>query len=110
MDGAMLETQPSRTTPIVDSIEAVPGYPVQIYLISASKHYQARTAGRMNGSRPRTSMKTESRATAFRAAKEWYQGLLLKQAKGETLVASPNFSTVAEDLFKVDQERVARGE
>jgi hypothetical protein len=102
--------QQSRSTPIQDSIETVPGFPVQIYLIPASKHYQARTIGRMNGSRPRTSMKTESRATAIRAAKDWYNGLLLKQAKGETLVESPNFKAVAETLFKTDQDRVDRGE
>jgi len=55
----------SRTTRIEDSIETVPGYPVQIYLIPASSHrnargewegiYQARTVGRMNGTRPRAS-------------------------------------------------------
>jgi len=106
----MQEIQQSRTTPIQDSIEAVPGYPVQIYLIPASSLYQARTVGRMNGSRPRASMKTENRATAFRAAKEWYNGLLLKQAKGETLVESPNFKTVADTMFKTDQDRVDRGE
>jgi hypothetical protein len=110
MEGPMLEVQPSRTTPIQDSIETVPGYPVQIYLIPASRHYQVRTVGRMNGSRPRASLKTENRATALRAAKDWYNGLLLKQAKGETLVDSPNFKTVAESLFQVDQGRVDRGE
>jgi hypothetical protein len=66
MVNAMQEIQHSRTTPIADTIEGVPGYPVQIYLIPASKHYQARTVGRMNGTRPRASMKTESRATADR--------------------------------------------
>ena len=63
MVNAMQEVQKSRTTPIEDSIETVPGYPVQIYLLPANKHrkhYQARTIGRMNGTRPRTSMKTES--------------------------------------------------
>lgn len=111
MVNAMQEVQQkSRTTPIEDSIEAVPGYPVQIYLIPASKLYQARTVGRMNGTRPRTSMKTANRATAIRAAKEWFQGLLLKQAKGESLVESPNFKLVAESLFQEDQGRVDRGE
>jgi hypothetical protein len=79
---AMENQQQSRTTPIRDSIEVVPGYPVQIYLIPASKHYQARTIGRMNGTRPRISLKTENRATALRAAKDWYNGLLLKQVRG----------------------------
>jgi hypothetical protein len=102
--------QKSRTTPIEDSIEAVPGYPVQIYLIPASKHYQARTVGRRDGTRPRISLKTESRATAIRAAKEWYDNLLVKQRNGENLVASPNFKTVAEAMFKDDQGRVDRGE
>src|SRR6266403_747774 len=103
MVNAMQEVQQkSRTTPDQEIKEMIPGYPVYIYKYPASRHYQACTVGRMNGSRPRTSMKTESRATALRAAKEWYNGLLLKQAKGETLVESPNFKTVAETLFKVD--------
>jgi len=84
-----MELQKSRTTPIQDSIETVPGLPVQIYLIPASKHYQARTNGRMSGTRPRLSLKTDKRATAFRAAKEWYEDLILKRAKGEDLVNSP---------------------
>jgi hypothetical protein len=40
--------QKSRTTPIPDSIETVPGCPAQIYLIPASSHYQVRTVGRIN--------------------------------------------------------------
>jgi integrase len=107
MVNAMEEVQErSRTTPIPDSIEAVQGYPVEIYLIPASKAYQARTVGRMNGSRPRTSMKTESRATAIRAAKEWYQGLLLKRANGEALIQQPDFKKAADELFKEDETRV----
>jgi hypothetical protein len=121
----MQEVQKSRTTPIKDSIETVPGYPVQIYLIPASSRrnargewegiYQARTVGRMKRKdgtidRPRESMKTKNRATAIRAAKEWYNGKLLKQANGEPLVESPNFKTVAESLFLEDQGRVDRGE
>ena len=107
MVNAMQEVRErSRTTPIPDSIEAVQGYPVEIYLIPASKAYQARTVGRMNGSRPRTSMKTESRATAIRAAKEWYQGLLLKRANGEALVQQPDFKKAAEELFREDEVRV----
>ena len=51
-------------------------------------------------------MKTESRATSLRAAKEWYNGLLLKQAKGENLVESPNFKMAADGLFKEDLARV----
>ena len=106
MVSAMQEIQHSRTTPIPDTIESVPGFPVQIYLIPASSHYQARTVGRMKGARPRASMKTESRATAIRAAKEWYNGLLLKAAKGENLVESPDFKKAAEELFKEDLARV----
>ena len=104
----MLEVQHSRTTPIRDSKEAVPGYPVQIYLIPASRHYQACTVGRMNGTRPRTSLKTGSRATALRAAKEWYNGLLLKLAKGETLVESADFCKIAEEMFVIDEARTKR--
>jgi len=97
--------QKSRTTPIEDSFYTVPDYPVRIYLIPASKHYQACKVGRMNGTRPRTSLKTENRATAIRAAKEWYNGLLLKQANGEPLVDSPDFKKAAEELFKEDEAR-----
>jgi hypothetical protein len=96
--------QKSRTTPIPDSIEAVPGYPVRIYLIPASRYYQA--VCRIGGKRPRTSLKTENRATALRAAKDWYNGLLLKQAKGEILVDSPNFKKAADELFTEDLARV----
>jgi integrase len=108
MDGTMLEIQQkSRTTRIEDSIETVPGYPVQIYLIPASKHYQACTVGRMGGKRPRISLKTESRATALRGAKDWYKDLILKQAKGESLVTETlDFKKAAEELFAEDLARV----
>jgi hypothetical protein len=60
----------------------------------------------MNGKRPRISLRTESRATAFKEAKVWYNGLLLKQAKGEPLVTgSPDFEMAAEELFKEDEAR-----
>ncbi len=97
--------QKSRTTPTY--IETVRGV-VQIYLIPASKYYQARTVGRKNGTRPRTSMRTESRAAARIAALEWYDGLLLKQAKGEPLVESPDFCRIAEEMFTVDEARTKR--
>jgi integrase len=106
MVSAMQEVQKSRTTPFEDSKELVPGYPVRIYLYPASKYYQACTVGRMNGTRPRISLETESRTTAIRAAKEWYNGLLLKAAKGEALVESPDFKKAAEELFKEDLARV----
>jgi integrase len=101
-----MENQKSRTTPIEDSIELVPGYPVQIYLIPASKHYQARTVGRMNGKRPRISLKTDKRATALRTAKDWYIDLVVKQKNGEPLVTEAlDFKTAAEELFKEDEAR-----
>jgi hypothetical protein len=34
----------------------------------------------------------------------------LKRVKGEDLIVSPNFKTVAEAMFKDDQGRVDRGE
>ena len=60
----------------------------------------------MNGERPRATMNTGNRATALRAAKNWYNDLLLQQAKGEHLVQSPDFTKVAEELFKEDPARV----
>ncbi len=96
LDAMQEVQQKSRTTPIPESIEAVRGVPVESFLYPASKYYQARVVGRMCGTRPRWSMRTASRTAALTVAEEWYIGLLLKQAKGETLVESPNFKTVAE--------------
>ncbi len=45
--------QKSRTTPTPESIEAVRGLPVEIFLYPASKYFQARVVGRMSGTRPR---------------------------------------------------------
>ncbi|MEO7206574.1 MAG: hypothetical protein ABI145_07270, partial [Steroidobacteraceae bacterium] len=88
---------------------------MEIYLYRASRFYQARTVGRFHGTkhgpRPRTSIKTESRAGAFKAAKEWYNGLLLEQSKGgPTANRSPDFKNVVDELFKTDQGRVERRE
>jgi len=40
-------------------------------------------------------MKTENRATAFRAAKEWYDELLSNSVKVNRWFKSPNFKTVS---------------
>ena len=56
------------------------------------------------------SLKTEFKSEALKEAVVFWKDLIRKEARDEPLVHSPNFKLVAEDLFKVDQERVIRGE
>ncbi len=100
-----------RANPIPETLESIQGgYPesLQIYRIPASKYWYVRC--RMERKRVTKSLKTEIKTDAIREAKAFFNNLILRRAKGVPLTNSPNFKTVAEDLFKVDQERVNRGE
>jgi hypothetical protein len=99
-----------RTVAIADTRETIPGFPetLKIYLIPASKYWQVRA--RVGGVKVKKSLKTESRTVAIRAAKEFYNELLMKKAQNLPLIESGNFIKVAESLFKEDQGRVDRKE
>lgn len=99
-----------RTSADPETRETIPGFPetLKIYLIPASKYWQVRA--RVGGVKVKRSLKTESRAVAIKAAKEFYNELLLKKAQNLPLVESGNFFKVAESLILEDQGRVDRGE
>jgi Phage integrase SAM-like domain len=99
-----------RNNPIPDTLESVPGFPttLQIYRMPASRYWYARAS--FNGKRIVRSLKTERHANAITAAKDFYNGLLLKRSQGQPLTEGSQFKTVAEALLNEDRARVERGE
>ena len=99
-----------RKNPIPETIEHVPGYPntLIIYKCPRSRVYQARAhVGRLVV----RSLRTDVRGQALTRAKDFYQELIGRKARGEPVTENPaNFAYVAESLFKEDQGRVNRGE
>jgi hypothetical protein len=85
------------------------GFPdtLKIYQIGCSKDvWYARCwlNGRMVRKSTGITIKTEARKEAKKLYKIW----LVKSLTNEPLIDSPNFKTVAEALFKYDQDRVNR--
>jgi integrase len=99
-----------RKNPIPETIEHVSGYPntLIIYKCQRSRFYQARAhVGRL----VTRSLRTDVRGQAITRAKDFYQELIGRKARGEPVTENKaNFAMVAEALFKEDQTRVDRGE
>lgn len=99
-----------RSNPIPGTVETVPGYPrtLIIYKCPRSRFYQARAhVGRL----VTRSLRTDVRGHAVTRAKEFYQELIARKARGEPVTENrANFAQVAASLFKEDQGRVDRGE
>ncbi len=96
--------------PILDTLEEVPGYPkkLKIYQIPASRYWYMRTW--MGGKMVVRSTKTDEKAKARKAAKEFYNELLDKHAKKLPLTEGSTFKKAADALLEEDRARVARGE
>ena len=98
-----------RKNPIPETIERVPGYPntLIIYKCHRSRFYQARAhVGRL----VTRSLRTDVRGQAITRAKDFYQELIGRKARGEPVTENKaNFAQVAEALLKEDQTRVDRG-
>jgi hypothetical protein len=62
----------------------------------------------LNGQMVRKTTGTKIRTEARKEAKKLYKIWLVKSLTNEPLVDSPNFKTVAEAVFKIDQDRVNR--
>jgi integrase len=99
-----------RSNPILNTLEEVPGLPIKVKLckIPASPFYYVRTW--IDGKPILRSMKTEKQGEARKAARAFYDELLLKKAKGQPLTEGGHFKKVFDDLQKTDKARVDRGD
>jgi hypothetical protein len=99
-----------RSNPKLDTLEAVPGLPTKVKLckIPASPFYYVRTW--MDGKPILRSMKTEKQSEARKAAKAFYDELLLRRRLGQPLTEGNTFRKAAEAVLEADRARVRRGE
>jgi len=91
-------------------METVAGYPdtLKLYQIPASKYWQVRAY--MDGRIVKKSTKTQSKAEALKAAKDFYNNLLLKQSQNLPLTEGSSFEQVVLKLMKEDQARAELNE
>jgi hypothetical protein len=99
-----------RANPIPETVQSISGFPatLKLYRIPASKFWQVRAF--MGGKIIKKSTKTEDKADAIKAAKDFYNTLLLKRAQNLPLTESPTFERVSLDLLREDKARVERKE
>lgn len=99
-----------RANPIADTMESIPGFPdtLRIYQIPASSYWQMRAY--VAGKLVKRSSKTEEKGKAIKAAKEFYNELLLKAANHIPITSSGTFEKAANALLEEDKGRVERGE
>jgi hypothetical protein len=99
-----------RTTPIADTITAVPNYPkkLTIFKTHASSYWQVRCY--MNGKILKRSTKTESKRDALNFAKDFYNELLRRDFEGETLNTTMTFRKVAQLMLAEIENQVERNE
>ena len=99
-----------RTTPIADTITAVPHYPkkLTIFKTQASSYWQVRCY--MNGKILKRSTKTENKRDALAFAKNFYNELLRRDFEGETLNTTMTFRKVAQLMLTEMKNQVERNE
>lgn len=99
-----------RTTPIADTITAVPNYPkkLTIFKTEASSYWQVRCY--MNGKILKRSTKTESKRDALTFAKTFYNELLRRDFEGETLNTTMTFRRVAQLMLTEMENQAKRDE
>jgi integrase len=95
-----------RANPIPETMETIPGYPVTLKLFKVPCSSYWWTKAYMDGKTVKASTRTESKADAIQACKDFYNGLLLKKAQNLPLTQSQSFVRVANELIKEDQRRV----
>jgi len=100
----------NRSNPILDTVETVPGYPsvLKIFRVPASRYWW--THAFMDGKTITKSTKLESKQDAVKAAKDFYNNLLLKKSQDLPLIQSPTFERVAIKLKEEDENQVKSGE
>jgi hypothetical protein len=99
-----------RTTPIADTITAVPHYPkkLTIFKTEASSYWQVRCY--MNGKILKRSTKTENKRDALTFAKDFYNELLRRDYEGESLHSTMTFRNVALKMLDEMDNQVKRNE
>ena len=103
-------TTKHRTTPIADTITAVPHYPkkLSIFKTHASSYWQVRCY--MNGKILKRSTKTENKRDALNFAKDFYNDLLRRDYEGESLNTTMSFRKVALQMLDEMDNQVKRNE
>ncbi len=103
-------TTKHRTTPIADTITAVPHYPkkLTIFKTHASSYWQVRCY--MNGKILKRSTKTENKRDALNFAKDFYNDLLRRDYDGESLNTTMTFRKVALQMLNEMDNQVERNE
>jgi integrase len=103
----------SRTAPITESFQPVPGYPRKLVLfkMAASQYWQVRCW--VNGRSYRRSTRTTSLKVAHAAARNLYETLLGLRHAGQDQKpanAAPSWNEAAHALLAQEEARVKRGE
>jgi len=100
----------TRTVPIPDTLQAVPGYPakLKIYMIAASPYWQVRCYE--SGRTIKRSTGTTHKLEAIKFAKELYEQIVFNKLNGVALSKQTRFDVCAAGMMKVQAGRVARKE
>jgi len=103
-------TGQQKGNPVSGSFLEVKGYPpsLRLFKVYGSPFYYVGLYRR--GKKLKRSTKTIKLADATRAAKKFYDEILLKEAQNLPLTSSASFQRVAVSLFEEDQLLVQRGE
>lgn len=96
----------ANSNPIPDTLETIPGYPetLKIYRVPCSSFYQMRCW--INGKMITRTTETKNKELAKKAARKFYDDLVVKRAQGQPLTESGQFAAAYKGLLEEDKGRV----
>jgi site-specific recombinase XerD len=102
----------SRTVPIPDTLQSVPGYPdkLKIYRIAASCFWQVRCYEQTTGKTVKRSTGQTDKREAIKFAKHLYEQLVFNRLNGVAMTKKSRFDACANGMMEMQAARVARKE
>lgn len=100
----------SRSVPIKDTIQSIPGYPSKlvIFKLPASPFYWVRYY--VDGKVRKSTTKTDKKREAIAFAKKFYEDILVGQRTGLSQTKHSLFEVCALELLKQQKVKIGRGE
>jgi hypothetical protein len=100
----------SRTVPILDTLQSVPGYPdkLKIYRIAASCFWQVRCYEQTTGKTVKRSTGQTDKREAIKFAKHLYEQLVFNRLNGVAMTKKSRFDACANGMMEMQAARVAR--
>ena len=107
-----IASKSSRTVPIPDTLQSVPGYPdkLKIYQIAASRFWQVRCYEQTTGKTIKRSTGQTDKREAFKVAKALYDQILFNRLNGVAMTKNSRFDVCAKGMMEMQAARVARNE